>query len=156
MDTMMYSTKPKLSTLSESIFSIGDEGEVKIGGKTIPYYECSIRSTYSGIGYQLKYDGYYMGGYHRNEIDVFTTINNHEKYLEELNSIECEIEELKNNLYELESQTFNNTEIYYNLVGEEIDYEDLESNILEIKILLEREENNLTNWKNKSLLEWNL
>jgi hypothetical protein len=155
MDTKVFSKKPKLSTFSEKIFSIGDNGEIKLGGELLPFYKCTLHSTYSGLGYQLKYDDYYLGGYQHNEVDVFTTINNHEKYLEKLGSIECDIMELENNLYELESQTFNKNEVYLNLVGDEIDYEDLESIIFEIKIELGREETSLNNWKNKCISEWN-
>jgi hypothetical protein len=155
MDTKVFSKKPKLSTFSEKIFSIGDNGEIKLGGEVLPFYKCTLHSTYCGLGYQLRYDGIYMGGYHLNEIDVFTTINNHERYLEELESIECEIMELENNINELESQLYNDNDVYLNLVGGEIDIEDLESNIFELNYLLEIEQNELSNLKKQSISDWN-
>lgn len=155
MDTNLYSKKPKLNSFSESIFTIGDNGEVKIGGKLLPLYKCTIHSTLNGIGYQLFYDDSYLGGYHHNEFDIFTTINNHELYLEEVSYLESEIMELEENLNELESQTENNTDEYYNLVGGRIEIEDLETNIFELTYLLESKKDELLEFNNQSIPDWN-
>jgi hypothetical protein len=156
MDIKEFSKKPKLSTFSETIFSIGDDGDITLGGKVFPFYKCTLLSTYSGLGYQLFYNEDNICGYLDSEIDVFTTINNHQKYLEKKQHHIDEMSELVSELCELEHQKDGgSSDEYYNSIGEPIQYEELCSSISELEYWEKQYQNNLNELENINISDWN-
>ncbi len=156
MDTKEISKKPKLSTFSETIFSIGDNGDITLGGKVFPFYKCTLLSTYSGLGYQLFYDEDNICGYLNSEIDVFTTINNHQKYLKKIQHHINEMSELVSELYELEQQNDGGgSDEYYNSIGEPIQYEELCGRISELEHWEKEYQNELNELNNLNISDWN-
>jgi len=166
-NTSYFSTKPKLSTFSKSIFHIDEVGRVIIGGQISKDYECSLIPLNRGVGFQLSYrkdytKGFlYLGKLHRSYLDVLITINNHQKYLELLKHRSDELDEMEEQLSYLTSQDDYgdvdnlDSKNYTNYCGEEITIEELKSLINELQSDIKVFENDLQNLSVMRISEWN-
>ena len=162
-----FSKKPKLSTFSESIFSINSNGEIKLGGVVLTHYECRFINLNRGIGFQLLHRRDYtkaftqFGKLHRSYLDVLITINNHQKYLELLKYRSDELDEMNEQLDYLQSQDdygdVNNLDSknYTNYCGEEITIEELKDLISELQSSIKISEDDLTELECMRISEWN-
>lgn len=167
MGNSIFSPKPKLSRFAESIFKIGDNNEVIINGKVLPDYEVSIVPLNRGIGFQISYrkdftKGFlFLGGLHRSYLDVLLTINNHQRYLAEINWYESVLSTKVDELEHLKSQddygdiddldSLN----YTNQCGEQITIEELKSAINDLEYVIVELENKIHTLSILKVNEWN-
>ena len=167
MGNSIFSPKPKLSRFAESIFKIGGNNEVIINGKVLPDYEVSIVPLNRGIGFQISYRksfarGFlFLGGLHRSYLDVLLTINNHQRYLAEIDWFESVLSTKRDELEHLKFQDdYGDMDnlgdlSYTTLNGKEITIEELKSEITDLEYVIVELENKIHTLSILKVDEWN-